>query len=504
MKMEREIHHIDEYFTENLGNIEFIPPDEVWNNITKELDRKRRIRLFAIWSGMAAGIAILISIGLYVGNIPKGSVIAETSQITSLKHHISKDLISKNKVVVAKNNTYPEVETTQNKSKAKKEELIPEQISNDVYNEHDTSKVLKNFMFAKAEIDKNTLEAPSKDQNGLVKDQNTPDVPLKDRISLISPKSSKLENNLPGISNTKQVKVSSLAYFDVIDPLQNSKIFAKQEKEKNKRWSVEGQVAPQYSYRNISEINGNLPNKAVYNKSEDGLVAYGGGLKVNYATGKRLSIQAGVYYSIMGQTMNKVYAVKEQAGMSTYSTNKKSAYWLENCFGSISPKDSKLASSQPQSVASPDVVYSAVYVNATSPTFLKAVDESYGNGSLIDHAKIIQQLKFIEIPLLARYRIIDGKIGCNLIGGVSTNVLVNNDVILKQDGSRTVIGETDNLQRFNYSGTVGVGLTYQWFKKINLTLEPTYKYYMNSITTNENMKVHLYSFGIFTGLVYKF
>jgi len=501
--MEREIHHIDEYFTENLGNIEFIPPDEVWNNITKELDRKRRTRLFAIWTGMAASIAILISIGLYVGNIRKNAEFADT-QITSPKHHTSKYVIAKNKDVVANNITVPVIETTQKKSKDVKEKLIPELISNKDFNDKDTSIALKNLI-ANDETGQNILVAPLKGQNILTKVQNSLDVPSKDRIALISPKSSKLENNVPGISNTKQAKVNSLAYFDVIDPLQDSKIFTKQEKEKNKRWSVEGQVAPQYSYRNISEINGNLPNKAVYNKSEDGLVAYGGGLKVNYATGKRLSIQAGVYYSIMGQTMNKVYAVKEQAGMSTYSTNQKSAYWLENCFGSISPKDSKLESSQTQSVASPDVVYSAVYVNGTSSsTFLKAIDESYSNGSLIEHAKIIQQLKFIEIPFLARYRIIDGKIGCNLIGGVSTNVLVNNDVILKQDGARTIIGETDNLQRFNYSGTVGVGLTYQWFKQINITLEPTYKYYMNSITTNENMKVHLYSFGIFTGLVYKF
>jgi hypothetical protein len=483
MNMEREIHHIDEYFTENLGNIEFNPPEEVWNNIAKELDRKRRIRSIAIWSGMAASIAILISVGLYIGNTRKNPLVVEIYQSNSQKGQTSNAVINRN------NTNLLISRSTKIKSNFDENLNSEKSLVNANHEEHDA--IVK------------SQDSVITDNNTVVQNLNTE--PLKEKINYISARTSKLENSLPVISFTDHYKVNDLAY---IYPVQESKIDDNLEKEKNrpKRWSVEGQVAPQYSYRNISEISGNLPNKSVYNKSENGLAACGGGVKVNYATGRRLSIQAGVYYSEMGQIMNKVYAVTEKkSGMSAYATNKKSAYWVNNSLGIIETKDSNLPNTQNQSVTSQDVSYSAMYFNRTNTSdVLKAVDESYGNGSLVENAQIIQRLRFIEIPFLARYQVINGKISCNLIGGLSTSVLINNNVLLKQNGSKSVIGETAGLQRFNYSGTIGLGINYQWFRNVSLNIEPTYKYYLNSISSNENMKVHLYSIGIFTGLVYKF
>jgi hypothetical protein len=117
-------------------------------------------------------------------------------------------------------------------------------------------------------------------------------------------------------------------------------------------------------------------------------------------------------------------------------------------------------------------------------------------------SKITQQFKFVEIPLLARYKIIDQRIGFNIVGGFAANFLINNDAIL--DGSAATKGSTQNINKIDYSGTIGIGVNYKLFENIGLSFEPTYKYYINSITSNSAIKVHPYSFGVFTGLTYRF
>src|ERR1035437_6384300 len=484
MKMEREIHHIDEYFNEGLENIEVNPPEEVWNNITKELDRKRRVRLFTIWTGMAAGLALLVSLGIYFANNTNVKPQLTGNSKATLNTHQNSDHTNAKTVISEPSNN------AGSHSKAKINEQDAHASGTNV-TEISTPVEIKSISPVIIDTDNNLTAKSAFDENRpLVKDENS----ASEQLNLINTHKIKLENKIPSsLLAPKQTEPVKIANIDFSEPTLQPTL---SDKPKTKHWSMEGQVAPQYSYRNISAVSGNGPNSNVYNKSEDALVAYVGGIKVNYETSKRLSFQTGIFYSVMGQTMNKVYGVKEQSGMSTYAATQKSAYWLNNSLGPVAINGSEQVSTQNQSISSTDAIYSSIYVNKASGNVLTALDASSNQGVLVENAQIIQQLKFIEIPVLARYKIIDRKLGCNLIGGVSTNVLVNSDVLLKQNGSKQNIGETTNLQKINYSGTVGIGLNYRWFKNINLTLEPTYKYYLNSISLNENMKVHLYAFGI--------
>ncbi|NJK84924.1 MAG: hypothetical protein HC906_02045 [Bacteroidales bacterium] len=54
------------------------------------------------------------------------------------------------------------------------------------------------------------------------------------------------------------------------------------------------------------------------------------------------------------------------------------------------------------------------------------------NGSLPN--SIVQYFEYLEIPLNVRYKLIDGKIDFTLIGGVSSNFLVNNNFLFKERG----------------------------------------------------------------------
>jgi hypothetical protein len=506
MKMEREIHHIDEYFNEGLGNLEVNPPEEVWNNITKELDRKRRVRLFTIWTGLAAGLALFISLGIYVINYPKPQniVASKTNLNTPKNSNIDKTDISNNKqsnkidtprkAQIGKPQGSHYQESAKNTAKQglnANENANPDLKSDDHSTLKDNNSVLKDDNVV---IKDNNIVKLDKDPLTDQKPEGMHITSTQDPFATNNSKKTNQENTTPANQfNSKQPEASKLANIDIIDPI------VQQDKPKRKHWSFEGQVAPQYSFRNVSTTNGNAQKGSLYNSSEDGLMAYVGGVKVNYATSKRLTIQTGVFFSVMGQSY-KVddVSLPNSSGMTTYAYSQKSAYWLNNSIGPIVTHGSKQASPQSQTISSTDAVYSSIYINKASAGVLSAEQAVDG-----DNAKVIQQLKFIEIPVLARYLIIDGKIGCNLIGGVSTNILVNSDVILKQNGTRENIGETTNLQKLNYSSTVGIGIKYHWLKNVNLTLEPTYKYYLTSISLND-YKVHLYSFGIYTGLTFNF
>ena len=71
---------------------------------------------------------------------------------------------------------------------------------------------------------------------------------------------------------------------------------------------------------------------------------------------------------------------------------------------------------------------------------LKKASLQYINNSLT------QNLSYLELPVILRYKIIDKTIGINVIGGMSYNFLVNNSVYTEVDGNKYVIGDTRGLE----------------------------------------------------------
>jgi hypothetical protein len=100
--------------------------------------------------------------------------------------------------------------------------------------------------------------------------------------------------------------------------------------------------------------------------------------------------------------------------------------------------------------------------------------------------------------------VIDRKIGFNFLGGLSTNLLVGSNAYYNENGNKVKIGETTDIKPFNYSSILGVGIFYTISKRLNINLEPTFRYYLNSINENSLIKSHPYSMGVFTGLSYYF
>ena len=117
---------------------------------------------------------------------------------------------------------------------------------------------------------------------------------------------------------------------------------------------------------------------------------------------------------------------------------------------------------------------------------------------------LFQNFGYIEMPVMLRYKLIDRGIDFNLIGGMSYNLLVSNSVHAMVDGSRYDIGKTAGLNNFLVSSSLGMGMEYTLNDKISLNLEPTFRYYLNPFSNLGSVTSNPYSFGIFSGLSYRF
>ena len=90
------------------------------------------------------------------------------------------------------------------------------------------------------------------------------------------------------------------------------------------------------------------------------------------------------------------------------------------------------------------------------------------------------------------------------MGGLSYNLLINNSVYTTMDGNKYPVGKTAGLNQFMVSSSLGMGMEYSLSEKFSLNLEPTFRYYLNPFGLNTGTRTHPYSFGIFSGLSFKF
>jgi subtilisin family serine protease len=252
------------------------------------------------------------------------------------------------------------------------------------------------------------------------------------------------------------------------------------------RWAVGTEVSPLYSYRNLETQNEAMSLANDLNQAESGTLAYSGGVNVNFSPLRRLSVQSGLYYSRYGVNVDNAY-VFEDATIEISSSSR--FYSINYSSGVIETEDDMV-----------DYV-----TNRGDHKYYSGITPNMDPMSLdFSSGEIVQNFEYLEVPLILRYKVIDRKIGFNLLGGLSTNLLVGSNTYYHSDGDREKIGETTEIKPFNYSSIVGLGLEYSVSKHLNLSLEPTFRYYLSSINQSSIIRSYPYSIGVFTGLRYSF
>ena len=475
---------MDELFARKLGNMEVPPPEDGWIRIEKELNRQKIVAR-RYWMA-AASFALLLSVTatmVYIQtNLPKDASVVvvaaqeNTSQLpeeqpsfTGDPHAATQEEIGKSQ---SAENSIVQVETTKNEQISAKEPVVESDIFESDIPDSDIPAYTDSWdeLLRIQPIRLNWREFASQ-KLAQLKLEN-PDIQKNEMLATTSP-------DLPGFDE--------FAYFDVTKSTTKS--------QPRQRWEMTGQFAPMYSYRAISGVPSGL-RRSDFDDAESPLLVFSGGISLSYSVLKRLSVQTGVFYSQMGQTINNVIPIANMylsvSSINLYTKNFVTKNFVRTSTGSVSVT-SNLKSDANSS-----------YSNFFNPESEAAVANTLVPNSSNPAYRLIERLDYLEIPLILNFKIIDRKLNLYVLGGMSANILINNKVFV-DNGSEIIKGGAILMARpVNYSTSFGLGIGYQITRNLSFELEPSFKCYIKSYTTNSQIDSNPYAFGVFSGVVYRF
>lgn len=239
---------------------------------------------------------------------------------------------------------------------------------------------------------------------------------------------------------------------------------------KNKvKWTLSGHFAPGYadgSYHTPSDAN-----KKAYVSEEgtNGVFNMSGGIKVAINADRRFSFHTGIMYTRMGQRT-------EEGNVYRHSVNLFSA----------ASGDGKIKT---------PLGYIDRKKRTNYPSALLALKTEKATSSHIE-----QQFGSIEIPVGIRYKLNDNKFIFSILGGVSGSFLISNKAYLSYRNKKEYIGSTEDIRHFNISTDVGIGVEYPLTPHIKIMLEPLFRYYLRSLSQNDDIGFNPYIFSFSTGI----
>jgi hypothetical protein len=253
------------------------------------------------------------------------------------------------------------------------------------------------------------------------------------------------------------------------------------------RWTVSAMVSPTY-FSNIGDGSSAMEKKM--SSSEHPVISYSGGFSLSYRLNRRVSIQTGLYYASLDR---RVDGINSYSGFRRFNDAKGDhVFEVMTTSGPVYSRNSDVYL---QETGSADRIVKGYASNTFDPekSNLRYITSS-----------ITQNFSYLQMPVLVRYKFIDKALDVNIIGGVSYDFLLDNEVFATAENIRYNVGTTMGLNTLTFSSSLGMGMEYNFSDKISLNLEPTFRYYLNPFNQPVSMKIHPYSFGIFSGFSYKF
>lgn len=240
------------------------------------------------------------------------------------------------------------------------------------------------------------------------------------------------------------------------------------EKSNKSKWNVKPQIAPIF-YNSLSEGSPINEQFASNSKSYDNDMSFGIG--VNYALSDRITIRTGI------NTVNLNYATNDIAYHASLTSQTSNIIETRN--------------------AANIVIQNA---NSVEPvTFI--ID---GQPSQTVNGSMMQKTGYLEVPLEMSYALLNKKFGIDVIGGVSTLFLNQNNVsVVSSEGLSTPVGQAENLNNIHFSTNIGVGFKYRFWDSFEANFEPMFKYQVNTFSRDAgNFKP--YFIGLYSGVSFSF
>ncbi|MDH5415514.1 MAG: outer membrane beta-barrel protein, partial [Flavobacteriaceae bacterium] len=422
--------NIDRLFQEKFKDYEVFPEPIVWKNIEKQLRNQKKRRIIPLWlrfAGAAAIILMLVSTGFWIFD-----------QDNNLEN-------KPNEIIISNTDVDASTDSEKNDLDKEKKSIDTDQISG--FNEENLIST-SNQQYYKSKSNEVKI---SEGLKSVIEEANTFATETEDVIAnteTVTEKSISLEE----ISNETNVileedkalvafgendEVKEDGKMDLLEEM--SKLNDNEEiaEAKTKKWSVGSIIAPVYynTFSNGSPIDPSLANN---NKEGEGSVSYG--LKLNYKLSNKLSLQSGINTVELGYVTENVSALLSSSLLDGSDTN------INTNIDDVSV--------------------------ATVSTLSQNSDAFSQRSSIDQNGSLDQNFSYVEIPLEAKYNILQKKLGVNIVGGISTYLLYQNKVTINSFGKSTILGEASNLNSLNFSGNLGLDFDYNISKKIYINVSP--------------------------------
>lgn len=483
--MSERKNNIDKIFSRKLRHWVQEPPSEVWDNIRSELDLGRKKKRIAWIARIAASVAVVTVLSL---------------SYVLIRYSFNRNLVS-------------EEQTSADSVLKETEQVIP--VYSDLGDKDEKKPAIKENTF-----DKKTYQAEKQtmDEKNEILAEVSVLIPEKQRDSEVLDQPDDISGSSRPGSDLAYLEMNFIFHLDYYIPQRERKPeqytqsddlpvlteptadanwdesyvqnLPDQEDKIENRWAVGTQVSPIYSYRTLGVQETAMQSDSYYDQIESGLIAYSGGVNVKYFPTKRISIQSGIYYSKLGLSVDNNYYFDNNAPATFGSSSVFKSNSVSNSSGIINVENNSPVN----------------YITNSDEN--RQLDYFYSGISALNvsvyEGEIIQNFEYLEVPMIIRYKIIDRKLDFNFLGGLSTNFLIGSNAYFLEDKSKEKIGKTTDIKPVNYSSILGFGVGYSISKRLNINLEPTFRYYLNSINVSSSIRSHPYSVGIFTGLSFYF
>lgn len=511
----KEKKNIDELFQDGFKDFEASPSPRVWENIQAALKKEKKERkVIPLWirlGGVAAMLALLLTVGnwYYSPGIDQNHITTEDPIHSDKKTQSNQEEIvpesNDSKVVLENETLFDESSqdlnasdntnsknTKEAKSSGNKIITSSKKSATSVVasnnSEKDTSSEV-NEGVDKSLIENNTHKnkesiatSDTYDKNG--KQETNENVINKEKDVFDSSKEEiavnektendiseentvKTETDVAADSKTKKSIFEAIAEKDKVTTPKKTK-----KETPEHRWNVAPNVAPVY-YSSLG--NGSSIDPSFTDNPQKGDVNMSYGVQVSYALNKRLSVRTGVNNVDLSYSTSDIIVGTGPVAVALRSVD----------YGSS------------QNVLT--AIDRATFESAASTSDFGEITTKSTQGD----ARLIQNLSYYEVPLELKYAVIDSKFGVNIIGGVSTLFLGDNEISIKADNFNNVLGEANNLSSVSFSTNVGLGLDYKLSKKFTFNIEPMFKYQLNPYT-DSSVNFKPYYLGVYSGLSFKF
>jgi len=467
--------NIDQLFNERFANHQADPASHVWDKIQARLEKDKKDRVIAIWwrtAGVAASLALIFSLAGLLDNTQSNSIVEQQPEVKN-NSTPSPKIDKAVEINLRQDNT--RVATT---NKDAQNQTITPQIE---VNDNKTSKnkiiVLNKPKNAVAKLAvKKDAGVPAKNLGvAVVKPNNSPVISENKEIintEVVVPTGS--STVIAALENISPEGAEKQSIFDAIKEqkqLESKDAVAKISSQEN-LWEIAPNIAPVY-YNTLSQ--GSSIDASFADNSQSGDVNISYGIGVRYALSDRLKIRSGISNVALSYSTSGI-----ELGDGPVSLALKTIDYASEGVVVIA-QDLGTFSSQNQ-----DGTFGDITPKST-------------NGE----AFINQNISYYEVPLELSYTLFDSAFGLDVIGGVSTLLLGNNEVSVTAGNYNEVLGSANNLSSLSFATNIGLGLHYKMSSKFMLNIEPMFKYQLNPYT-DSSVSFKPYYLGVYTGLSFKF